>query len=469
MENSNLDDSKTREVEVTSNNSEKIKNNVIAGEEVVLDEKIKDEQKIDEKTKKLLNKKIIIGIICILAIILCVVIYVVFLYNKNEDGNEGALADESNLLVKEKETYEGLNYTMEKENLIKLGFFYDYSKDIEGNKIDVSYIKISGLKDSTLEENINDKLKKEAESMYNESNVQDDKILYDHIYNYTDVYIFNNVLSTLYCEEKCDIDGNITYTYKGVNINLKEFEEFSLEDVFVNTANIEEIVSSQTDLSYSETLVFSVSPKFVYIVDESGNTDIINLYNNKDKVAIYKRFSENKKMFSKTYNASPYAFTTKKFIESDVYGLEEDNLFIDTCNLVIEGDYNDNVIEAVQSLYKEAVTKARNLSYANPSKRYLVQIIPTILKTDDNYNIIVKVNSYEISKQFFNDSIIEFVVESENKYDKEICNVDYFDDTVMNADDYLNKTSSEILTKEVDENGNEVKTNQNINENLGVS
>ena len=139
MYNSDLDDSQTKEVEI-ANNIEKAKNSVVAGEEVILNENSEEKmnENSDEKTKKLLDKKIVIGIICILAIVLCIVIYAVFIKGEKVEENSSSLSDETNLLVKDKETYEGLNYSMEVETIEQLGFFYNYSKNLEGNKIDVS-------------------------------------------------------------------------------------------------------------------------------------------------------------------------------------------------------------------------------------------------------------------------------------------------------------------------------------------
>ena len=464
MDNSNLDNSETKEIKINSSN-EDTRKRVIAGEEVVL----QDDNSSDIRTKKLLNKKIIIGLICILAIIICVVVYTLFTSDQKDEEKENIPQEEADLVIKENETYEGLNYTMNVEVIEQLGFFYNYSKELEGNKIDVSYVKVSGLKDTELEEKINEKLKSEAESMYNSDNIQDPNILYDHIYNYTDVYIFNNVLSTLYCEEKSDVNGNVTYSYKSVNINLRDFEDFTLSDVFISGTNIEEIINSNTNATYSEDLVFSVSPKFLYVVNNSGEVEKISLYDNKEYIAIYKRFFDNKKLFNKTFNATPYAFTTKKFIESDVYGLEEDNLFIDTCNLALEYNYSEEIESAIAPLYKEAVNKARNLSYSNSSKRYLVQIVSDIEKINDNeYKLKVEYKEYEIAKQFFDDSIIEFVVASENKSDKEINVTDYFDNTVLNAAEYLNGMDSETYTKTVDANGVEITQNDK-NVNIGIS
>ena len=173
-------------------------------------------------------------------------------------------------------------------------------------------------------------------------------------------------------------------------------------------------------------------------------------------------------MFDKTFSASPYVFTTKKFIESDVYGLEESNLFIDTCDLIDEEEFPEKVVETARSLYKDALNKARNLSYSNPSKRYLVQIVSNIVKqSDENYNVYVKINSYEIAKQFFNEHISEFIIASENKSDKETEVVDYFTNPAMNAKEYLNKSNTDTLTKVVDNNGTEI-INKN-NSGAGIS
>ncbi len=460
MYNSNSENSQIED----GNKAQTRKSSIVAGDEVVLNENSKD---IDEKTKKLLNKKIVIGIICILAIIMCVVIYSVLL-SKNNNEQENELNSEAQLLVKDNETYEGLNYTTNVNEIAKLGFYYNYSKNEEGVKIEATYISVDGLKDEELEAKINDTLKNEAQSMYDEKNIQDNTVLYDHIYNYTDVYIFNNVLSTLYCEEKCDTDGNVTYEYKSVNINLKDYETIELSDVFTSVTDVKEIVETNTKASFDNELVFSLSPKFVYVVDNDKKVEKISLYKNKDKVAIYKRFSEGKKMFDKTFSASPYVFTTKKFIESDVYGLEESNLFIDTCDLIDEEEFPEKVVETARSLYKDALNKARNLSYSNPSKRYLVQIVPNIVKqSDENYNVYVKINSYEIAKQFFNEHISEFIIASENKSDKEIEVVDYFTNPAMNAKEYLNKSNTDTLTKVVDNNGTEI-INKN-NSGAGIS
>ena len=456
----NSDNDKTREIDTNVLSKKK---SVIAGEEIILEEKevenneVIDKEKVTKNTKKLINKKLIIGLVCILAVIMSIVIYSIVTKEDKSEVNNSNTEDESDLLVDESYYYEGLNYTVAKQPLYEIGFFYDYSRNLEGKKIDVSYYKVDGLKDKKLEEKINDLLKDEANSLYSEANVQDKNVLYDHIYNCTDVYIFNNVLSTMYCKEFCDIEGNVTYEYKGINIDLNKFEFFDISKVFTVTTNVSEIMSPKAVEKYNgEKFEFCVSPKLVYIPLENGDIEKISLYENKDKVAIYKRYATDTKMFDVTFKATPYAFTTKKFIETDSYGKVEDTLFIDTCNLVIDTEYTEELKKAANDVYTGIVNKVKNISYSNPSKRYLAQITNSIEKDEEIYKIIVKYDVYEIDKEFFNQSIVKFIVASENKEKEEYSNPEYFNNTVMDASQYLKNTTSDIIIKEVDSEGKEI-------------
>ena len=469
MYNSDSKDEQTKEVSIKSV-EEKNKKSVVAGEEIILDDS-RNEETI--KDKKRLNKKILIGIICIISIVICVVIYAILNNNKSSEDIVD-IEDESNLISSVTDTYEGLNYLSEKTIIKQTGFFYDYSRNLEGSKIEVSYIKVDGLKDNQLEEKINNLLMETANELYTEENVQDSNVLYDHIYNYTDVYIFNNVLSTLYCKEVCDINGNIQYQYKGLNVNLNNFSKIELKDVFINTTDINTIMNEDMKVLYnSDHFEFSISPKFIYIPLNGENVDKISLYENRNQVAIYKRFYSNTKMFEKTYNATPYVFTTKKFIETDLYGLVEDNMFIDTYNTLINNNYSEPVKEAIEFLYKDAINKSRNVAFSNPSNRYLVQIIPSVNETENKtYEILVEYNIYQIDKQFFNEHIVEFVVGSENKTDVELEAVEYFNNTIMDADQYLEDSINDILKLEVNSNGqnvNQIQQNNDVNVNMGVS
>ncbi len=445
-----------------SDNSSTKRVDVVAGDEVVLED-IEEPTKV--KTSN--NKKKVIAVICSVLILLIIGIVLIITKDKpivDDEGNE--IIDEKNLLVKIGDTYEGLNYTSTKEKLLDIGFYYNYSINAEGSKIDVSCIKIDGFKNLELQEKVNNTLEEKALSLTEDSYIQDPKVLYNHVYNVTDVYIFNNVLSTMYCKEFCDVEGNISKEYSAININLKDYKEYKLEDVFIKGTDINSILSN-VGATNSDEMVFSVSPKNLYIVS-SNKVKKINLYENKDTVAIYNRFKENEKLFNKTYNASPYCFTTKKFYETDLYGIEKNNIFIDTCNMLMDKDIPVEVLDVTEKIYKEAVDRARSLGYNNPSKRYLIQIIPSVEKAEKIYDCKVKYIVYEVKKDFFTDRIAEFVIATENKEDEEISIPDYFNNTVLNGAGNLLSMDSQIFEKKVDEKGKEVSNNKPNNA-MGIS
>ncbi len=412
----------------------------------------------DDKPKR--NKvKIIVGAIVVVTIIVvCTTIFIVS-KNKKEQGDTDTDQDELELVASVKDTYEGLNYSTNKESLEQIGNFYDYSRGLEGFKIDVSYQKVDGLKDKNKENYINEELKNTAYSLYDNSLIQDNNTLYEHIYNYTDVYIFNNVVSTMYCKEVCDIDGVSKYEYKAVNLNIKDKKEFTINDIYISSFDINSILNDiEKDELNNNMLVFSVSPKNVYIAGKE-KVRVISLYDNKESVAIFKRFADNKKLFNTTYTANPYVFTTKKFIETDSYGTVEENLFIDTFSNLDYDIYTKGLRDKTYTLYRDGINRARNVAYSNPSKRYLAQLEPTITKNEEDktYTIAIIYDLYEIEKNFYANSIIDFVVASENKSRKENEKVNYFKNTVMDADDYLLNKSVEIIRLKVDENGEEIK------------
>ena len=393
----------------------------------------------------------IVGIVAISSVIV-----INFSSKKGKDVTD--VDDDSYLISNESDTYEGFNYSQEKVTLEQQGFFYNYSKNQEGSKIDVSYYKVDGLIDNNLEDKINTYLKLTVEAMYDKNNLLDSNVLYDHISNYTDVYIFNNVLSTMYVEEFCDVEGNIQTKYSSVNINLKDLKEFDLKDVFRQNTDIKSIISD-----YNENMVFSVSPKFVYYVNSKGNIQKTNLYYYKDQVAIYKRYFDNTRLFEKTFNAYPYVFTTKKFVESDVYGMQDGNVFIDTCDTLVDSNYSREILITAYKLYKYGVNKAKNLAYTNPKNRYLVQLVLTIDKDtlNNSYIIKVKYNAYKVQKNFFIEHIDEFMVASENKSMKEIDVISILDNPPIDGQNYIDSVANETLKIEVNENGEEIIQNTN--------
>ena len=121
-------------------------------------------------------------------------------------------------------------------------------------------------------------------------------------------------------------------------------------------------------------------------------------------------------------------------------------------------------------MYKEAVNKTINLAVANSSKRYLVQIISNIedLK-NSTYKITMNINTYEINKEFFKDSIIEFVVGAENSINTESGAVDYYNYDNKNSQNVIINKKSEILEVTTNSDGEDILVLQEKNTNKGIS
>lgn len=394
----------------------------------------------EKNTKKLIIREVIIGVICIITIVACVLIYN-FLLKDKDSATVGQVEDEEELISKIGDTYEGLNYKENETDILKIGFFYDNSRNIEGSKIEVKCKEVSGLRNKSLESKINKTLEDKVKELYDATSVQDANILYEHIYNYTDVYIFNNVLSTLYVKEVCDINGNIEYTYKGVNINLDNFSEIKFEDIFVAGTDINTVTNGK------DTTIFSISPKYIYIPEDNGIVSMLSLYDNIDKVAIYNRYKTDEKMFEGTYSAMPYVFTEKHFFDTDLYGKVEDSIFIDTENNITAMNLPDNVLEVEHKLYKEATSKVLNTSYSNPSKRYLAQIVINAVENENGYDINVSYKIYEVNKEFYHSKIIDYVVKAENSFDNE--QIDYKSDKLSQYSSNLTLVKTDTLSQTV--------------------
>ena len=110
-----------------------------------------------------------------------------------------------------------------------------------------------------------------------------------------------------------------------------------------------------------------------------------------------------------------------------------------------------------------------NLAYSNPSKRYLVQLEPSIDRNqlDNTYILKVKYTAYNVDKSFFIDHIDEFIVASENKSKVETDKINYLENPPLNGASYLNNVITDTLKKEVNDKG--VEISQNVTTPVGLS
>lgn len=127
----------------------------------------------------------------------------------------------------------------------------DYAEEWGLSKIHINYVQISGLKNHSIQNKINKKIKEEAEALYEYSFLKDDSIAYVDINCYVTAN-FANVISIQmerYISYKNDQDYDIVY--KGLNYNLATGDEVAFEKIFTADANIKSIITQSAYNYYS--------------------------------------------------------------------------------------------------------------------------------------------------------------------------------------------------------------------------
>ena len=185
------------------------------------------------------NKKFIIFYIVFVVILICATILAIYFTIQNMEKQEEIKQEENpitnvNEVVTEtpKKEAEDKKYAITSyqetydENAIKIIQYYDANGTVTTNREDLSpsdewinFIQIDGLKNKSIQNNINERLKNAAESLY-KSNMG------------VSTYVFANFCNILSVEIS-GFDNNIT-----LNIDLATGNDIKLEDLFLSSAPI---------------------------------------------------------------------------------------------------------------------------------------------------------------------------------------------------------------------------------------
>ena len=201
----------------------------------------------NNEKKKLSFTKVVV-IFMIFFFIVSAVVTAVLIYYKNEIEYTGSNIPQNKEEQIISENF-GLSSINEKYNvndiqcsLVEEGYG-DYVEEWRLNKIHINYVQISGLKNHSIQNKINRKIKEDAEALYEYSFLNDDSIAYVDINCYVTAN-FANVISIQmdrYISYKNDQDYDILY--KGLNYNLITGDEFTFEKLFTADANIKSIIT----------------------------------------------------------------------------------------------------------------------------------------------------------------------------------------------------------------------------------
>lgn len=374
------------------------------------------------------SKKLIIFLIIFTIVAILITAGLIYLKNNNNNQNniltdenevvvekeEIKLPDESHLAIKSVTELYSENYITIEVKELKYGKSKDENGD-EVYKVNISYPQISGLKNKTVQNKINTEIKEKVLSYYDESVLKDKKIESVNIYancdaNYGDI-ISVGIRKNIYYTEK-DADGYTKYDYisDGINFNLATGEEILFEEVFVNTANIDQIIqkylynallekikyNTENEEEQEEYIIdynnadysdlenemlkymkiyrkegvksFYLTPKYLYFTIDDLDTEI-ELEEIMKDIAIYKRFLS-KSMLYENINRERrnfYVFTTPMtdYVKEGQY---LDNIYIEI-HSYMDNEEIKNENEIIDKFYQKYIDIAKK----NPDKAYVIQ------------------------------------------------------------------------------------------------
>lgn len=473
---SNKENVETKE-EKTIFGVEEVKKEETAKEQPVDKQKQNEEKMNINMVKNKGSKKLIIFLIIFTIIAILITALLISHKNKGQsqdildmpqeeneivvENDKTELVDESHLAIKSiTELYSENSITIE-EKEIKYGKVKDENGE-EVYKVNITYPQISGLKNKTVQDKINKEIKEKVLSYYDESVLKDSKIVNFSANGYVRAN-YGDVLSIEIVEgyTKQEKNGEENYDYKSYSLNyrLDTGKQIVFNDLFINTANMDNIIqqalykSLMDKIKYSEESDSTEENEFLvdyanadYSELESEMLKYIKLYREKgpeyfyfledriylgifdieleikmeaimQDIAIYKRFLSKETLYEDkskgTKNIFVFNYPKTNYLKEGQY---LDNLYIEVdTNIEYESkngyyyddpDYIKKCNETTDKFLKDYIDKAKN----NPQTAYIIQGY-----IDVNNSEIKDV--VEISKSY------SYTTMSKDYYDKEGKNI----------------------------------------------
>lgn len=406
--------------------------------EIKDDKNAKKELKKNKDDKKKINKQllavVLIGIACIVFTIALIIVQINNLnekYKLDEPTNVFESKDkkedeDKKYVVGENDTLD-FNDVETKKFYIVDGTEYDNNDNnrayeaIQSGKKVQEIIKISGLKNKEIENNINSNINKKIMEFSQDN------------YNYVSCDIkgnFNDILSIQYGSS-----AGTRNIMKGYTIDLNTGNEITFEDIFTKSAPIASLISNnffkklawdfEVDVDYNVVgeeqyferrayfsnmnnrdtsdyedkgleianwykenkgnINYTITPMSVTVYDvetkENKYNVTIPLYENNYCVAIYKRFKSNNSIYEKDVNCSgfvPYSMPMSYYsgckVDKDIeHGKVLKNLYLDMSIASYTSINNEKIESMSRTFAKNLIQEEKNKAMSNPSKCYVLQ------------------------------------------------------------------------------------------------
>lgn len=310
------------------------------------------------------------------------------------------------------------------EKYIQLNELYEenaltfVNKKVQVNNNDCEYIQLSGLKQAKAENNIN----KDILNKVKELSKKENKSIY-----VSKKGNFSNILSVVfYIEEQ-----NLTQIIDTLNYSLVTGDKLTIKDLFLSTADITSIINKEISKQINDNSINVediINNKYKFYFDQSAvylllddNILEINFYDYYESFGLYNKYLTNISIF-KNDNVEGNDLLAASYRGNGIYSKldVEDNIFIDS---VIYGDNNIDkkvligVSDALENIY-DGLKTTKEYKFLNQSGKLtkLTDIYIDknsgleIIKNRYNiYSLNISSNTYNVSKEYFENKMVEDV------------------------------------------------------------
>lgn len=310
------------------------------------------------------------------------------------------------------------------EKYIQLNELYEenaltfVNKKVQVNNNDCEYIQLSGLKQAKAENNINKGILNKVKELSKKENKS--------------IYVskkgnFSNILSVVFYVE----EQNLTQIIDTLNYSLVTGDKLTIKDLFLSTADITSIINKEISKQINDNSINAediINNKYKFYFDQSAvylllddNILEINFYDYYESFGLYNKYLTNISIF-KNDNVEGNDLLAASYRGNGIYSKldVEDNIFIDS---VIYGDNNIDkkvlmgVSDALENIY-DGLKTTKEYKFLNQTGKLtkLTDIYIDknsgleIIKNRYNiYSLNISSNTYNVSKEYFENKMVEDV------------------------------------------------------------
>lgn len=359
-------------------------------------------------------------------------------------------------------SYEPIN----DERYIQLNELYEenaltfVSKMIQVNNNECEYIQLSGLKQAKVENNIN----KEILNKIKELSKKENKSIY-----VSKKGNFSNILSLVFYIE----DKDSMQIIDTLNYSLVTGDKLTIKDLFLSSVDINPIISNEFSKQINNNSISVqdiIDNKYRFYFDQSAvylllddNILEINFYDYYESFGLYNKYLTNISIF-KNDNIESTELLPASYRDNGIYSkLDiEDSVFIDSAiysddnnidQKIIMGVANtleniyDNLKSSKEYKFLNQTGKLTKLTDIYIDKNSGLEIIKNRYKI---YSLSISSNTYNVSKEYFENKIVEDVYNLHRKtktYQNNLISLNKYNDLKKENFNLIILSNGKILDK----------------------